>query len=107
MPLLADRRVEQNYCTADEVDELFIDVVGSCLVLVALVARALGSQLTNCVLKRSPHVRSTYPVYPFKFNFEVIRLAHIVVNCLVLKSVGYYRLKCRKQPRSEVQSSPV
>ena len=43
VPLLADRRVEQNYCTADEVDELFVDVVGACLVLVALVARAFGS----------------------------------------------------------------
>ena len=83
MPLLADGWVEENYRIADEVDELFIDELGPCLILVALVTGALSSQFAHSVLQRPTHISRTDAIDPLKFNFDLVGSSHVVLHGLV------------------------
>ena len=107
VPLLAYRRIKQHDCATDKVDQLFVDELGACLVLAALVTSGLSSELTNCVLKAATYVSAPNSVDPFKLNFDVVWLPQVVMYCLVLQPVSNDRLQGSIQPRPEVQRTPI
>ena len=72
--LLAYRRIEQHDCATDKVDQLFVDELGTCLILATLVTSGFGSELTDCVLEAATYVGAPDAINPFKLNFDVIWL---------------------------------
>lgn len=83
VPLLANSRVIEDHSAADKVDQLFVDELGPLLVFTFLVACALGCQLTHSVLERASDVCRADAVHPLHFDFQVVRLAQVVVNRFV------------------------
>ena len=86
--LLANRWIEKNYRASYEVDNLLIDDDASLFIFVTFVSCTFSLHPSNSVLNRSPHVGSPYTIDPFQFNFDVIRLSHVVVYSLVFKTIG-------------------
>lgn len=87
VPLLAHRWIEKYDCAADKVNYLLVDKLGSLLILARLIAGGFGSELTHSVLKCTTDVIGSYAIYPFKFNFDIIGLSHVVMDSSILKSV--------------------
>ena len=87
VPLLAYRWIEKYDRAADKVDNLLVDKLGSLLILARLITSGLSSELTHSVLKCTTDIIGPYAIYPFKFNFDIVGLSHVVMDSSILKSV--------------------
>lgn len=100
-PLLASLLVEQDDCTATEVDDFLIIVLKLLLIFVAGPYR-VGKLSADSVLHAPLCVLAADAIHPLQLDFDLVRCLQVVVHCDALEPVGYYWLQSCVKPSPEI-----